>query len=331
MPEGPVLPRRRLGGGLDCAAVGLGCMGMSEFYGPADQAESVRTIQAAVDAGVTLFDTADVYGPFTNEELLGRALRGRRDRVLISTKAGQLRRADDPSFRGLDGSPEHIRRACEDSLRRLGVETVDLYVLHRVDRKVPVEETMGAMAGLVAAGKVRAVGLSEVRASTLRRAAAVHPVALVQSEYSLWSRDVEDEVLPALRELGAALVGYAPLGRGFLTGRLDVDALADDDYRRGLPRLRPENLGHNEKVLHALVRLAGEWGMTPAGLALAWVLAQGPDVVAITGTTSPTHLAENLAAAAVELSKEQLTALDREFPPGVAAGDRYASRATIDG
>ncbi|MET7685093.1 aldo/keto reductase [Streptomyces sp. NPDC005423] len=327
----PSLPRRRLGPALGASALGLGCMGMSEFYGAADQAESVRTVQAAVDAGITLFDTADVYGPFTNEKLLGRALRGRRDQVLISTKAGQLRRADDPAFRGLDGSPEHIRRACDASLERLGVSTIDVYVLHRVDREVPVEETVGAMADLVTAGKVRAIGLSEVRASTLRRAAAVHPVALVQSEYSLWSREVEEEVLPALRELGAGLVGYAPMGRGFLTGRLDVSRLDGDDYRRGLPRLRPENLGHNQELLSRLVRLADAWELAPAQLALAWVLSRGPDVVALSGTTRRVHLAENLRAATVTLTSGQLAELDAAFPPGAAAGDRYASRATIDG
>ncbi|MGW6741561.1 aldo/keto reductase [Streptomyces sp. NPDC055025] len=325
------MPRRRLGRELDCSAVGLGCMGMSEFYGVADRTEAIRTVRAAVDAGVTLFDTADVYGPFTNEQLLGEALRGRRDQVLISTKAGQLRSADDPGYRGLDGSPDHIRRACDASLERLGVDVIDLYLLHRVDRKVPIEETVGAMGGLVEAGKVRAIGLSEVRAATLRRAAAVHPVAVVQSEYSLWSRDIEDELLPALRDLGACLVGYAPLGRGFLTGRLDMALLREDDYRRGLPRLRPENIGHNEELLLRFVRLARAWDVTPAQLALAWVLARGPDVVALTGTTRRTHLAQNLAAAAITLTSGQVAELDALFPPGAAAGDRYASRATIDG
>ncbi|UED88005.1 aldo/keto reductase [Streptomyces profundus] len=329
-PAHPV-PRRRLGRELSSSAVALGCMGMSEFYGPADRTESIRTVQAAVDAGVTLFDTADVYGPFTNERLLGEALRGRRDQVLISTKAGQLRSADDPGYRGLDGSPGHIHRACDASLERLGVDVIDLYLLHRVDRKVPVEETVGAMADLVAAGKVRAIGLSEVRAATLRRAAAVHPVAVVQSEYSLWSRDVEDELLPALREVDAGLIGYAPLGRGFLTGRLDVARLADDDYRRGLPRLRPGNIDRNEELLLSFVRLARAWDMAPAQLALAWVLARGPNVVALTGTTRRSHLTQNLAAASIPLTPEQLTELDVLFPPGAAAGDRYANRTTIDG
>lgn len=324
-------PKPPPGGRLAPSAIGLGCMGMSEFYGAADRVESVRTIQAAVDSGVTLFDTADVYGPFTNERLLGEALRGRRERVLISTKAGQLRRADDPAFRGLDGSPQHIRDACDASLRRLGVETIDLYLLHRVDRQVPVEETFGAMAELVAAGKVRHIGLSEVRASTLRRAAAVHPVSAVQTEYSLWSREVEDEVLPALRDLGGLLIGYAPLGRGFLTGRLAVGRLTGDDYRRGLPRMRAENLGHNEALVARLVRLAEECGVTPAQLALAWALAQGPDVVPLVGTTRRGHLAENLAATRVRLTPERIARLEDAFPPDAAAGDRYASRATIDG
>ncbi|MET7900671.1 aldo/keto reductase [Streptomyces sp. NPDC005355] len=325
------VPRRRLGRDLSCSAVGLGCMGMSDFYGVADRAESIRTIQAAVDAGITLLDTADVYGPFSNERLLGEALRGRRDRVLVSTKAGQLRRADDPAYRGLDGSPEHIHRACDASLERLGVETIDLYLLHRVDRRVPVEDSIGAMAELVTAGKVRSIGLSEVRAATLRRAAAVHPVSVVQTEYSLWSREVEDEVLPALRELGGSLIAYAPLGRGFLTGRLDIAKLSNDDYRRGLPRLLPENLGRNEVLVRRLARLAEAWGLTPAQLALSWVLDRGDDVIALMGTTRRSHLAENLAAAAVTLTAAQTAELEAAFPADAAAGDRYASRATIDG
>jgi aryl-alcohol dehydrogenase-like predicted oxidoreductase len=315
------LPTRTLGP-LTVSALGLGCMGMSEFYGAADETESLATLRRALDLGVTFLDTSDAYGPHTNEELVGRAIAGRRDDVVLATKFGLVRDPGDPSKRGVDGRPEYVRAAAEGSLRRLGVETIDLYYQHRVDPDVPIEETVGAMAELVAEGKVRALGLSEAGAATIRRAHAVHPIAAVQSEYSLWSRDLEDAVLPALRELGIGLVAYSPLGRGFLTGAIrSLDDLDADDYRRASPRFVGDNFQKNLDLVDAITALAGDKGVTPAQLGLAWVLAQGGDVVPIPGTTRRTRLEENVGALDVTLSDAELEAIAQALPE--AAGDRY--------
>jgi len=317
------MQKRALGDGLRVSALGLGCMGMSEFYGARDDAESIATIHRALDLGITFLDTADMYGPFTNEALVGRALRGRRDGVVLATKFGIVR-GDDPRDRGLCGRPDYVRSACEGSLRRLGVDAIDLYYQHRVDPAVPIEESVGAMAELVAEGKVRHLGLSEAGPATLRRAAAVHPIAAVQTEYSLWSRDPEDEVLAACRELGIGFVAYSPLGRGFLTGRIrrfeDLDA---DDYRRHSPRFQGENFAKNLALVERIEALATEKGCTPSQLALAWVLARGSDIVAIPGTRRRPHLEENVAALEVSLSAEELAEIDRIAPAGAAAGARY--------
>jgi len=317
------MQERALGDGLRVSALGLGCMGMSEFYGARDDAESIATIHRALDLGITFLDTADMYGPFTNEALVGRALRGRRDGVVLATKFGIVR-GDDPRDRGLCGRPDYVRSACEGSLRRLGVDAIDLYYQHRVDPAVPIEESVGAMAELVAEGKVRHLGLSEAGPATLRRAAAVHPIAAVQTEYSLWSRDPEDEVLDACRELGIGFVAYSPLGRGFLTGRIrrfeDLDA---DDYRRHSPRFQGENFARNLALVERIEALATEKGCTPSQLALAWVLARGSDIVPIPGTRRRPHLEENVAALEVSLSAEELAEIDRIAPAGAAAGARY--------
>lgn len=318
-------------GGLTSAPIALGCMGMSEFYGTADQTECVRTIHEAIERGVTLFDTADVYGPFTNEQLLGRAIAGRREDVTLMTKAGQLRKADDPAFRGLCGRPEHITRSCDESLRRLNTDWIDVYVLHRVDPATPVEETVGAMADLVTVGKVRYLGLSEVRPATLRRAHAIHDIALLQTEYSLWSRDVEPETLAELRTLGIGLVAYAPLGRGFLTGCLVPGELPTGDYRLSLPRFQKENYEHNARLVAVIAELAIEWSMSPAQLAISWLLHQGDDIVTLVGTTSRAHLRDNLGAIGHRMDQQRVDRLNSIFVPGAAHGDRYASRRTIDG
>jgi aryl-alcohol dehydrogenase-like predicted oxidoreductase len=298
-------------------------MGMSEFYGPRDEAEAIATLHRALDLGLDFLDTADMYGPFTNEELVGRAVRGRRDRVVLATKFGIVRGAE-PHVRGLDGSPGYVRQACEGSLRRLGVETIDLYYLHRVDPAVPIEDTVGAMAELVRAGKVRFLGLSEVAPDTLRRASRVHPIAALQSEYSLWSRDPEDGVLDACRELGIGFVAYSPLGRGFLTGSIRrFEDLAQDDFRRHSPRFQGANFDKNLELVRHIEEMAGEKGCTPAQLALAWVLSRGRDVVPIPGTKRRAYLEENVAALEVELTREDLGRIDEVAPRGVAAGDRY--------
>jgi aryl-alcohol dehydrogenase-like predicted oxidoreductase len=323
-----MMEERALGsGGLRVSALGLGCMGMSEFYGEGDEDESLATIARALDLGVTLLDTADIYGPYTNEELVGKAIRGRRDRVVIATKFGIVR-SEDPAFRGINGRPEYVRRACEASLKRLGTDHIDLYYQHRVDTDVPIEETVGAMARLVEDGKVRFLGLSEAGPETIRRAHAEHPIAALQTEYSLWSREPEDEILPVVRELGIGFVPYSPLGRGFLTGRFrTVDDLPEDDYRRHSPRFQGENFARNLELVARIEEIARTRGCTPAQLALAWVLAQGMDVVPIPGTKRRKYLEENLGAVRVELTPDDLARIDEMAPQGVAAGARYPESA----
>jgi aryl-alcohol dehydrogenase-like predicted oxidoreductase len=315
---------RKLGTqGLAVPAIGLGCMGMSDFYGPTDEAESVATLHRALALGVTFLDTADMYGPFKNEELLGRALAGKRNQVVLATKFGN-RRGPDGAFLGVCGTPDYVRQACDASLKRLGVEVIDLYYQHRVDPAVPIEETVGAMAGLVKAGKVRFLGLSEAGPATIRRAHAVHPISALQTEYSLWTRDPEAEILPTLRALGIGFVPYSPLGRGFLTGRFrSPDDLPAGDWRRMNPRFQGENFQRNLALVAQVQELAREKGCTPAQLALAWVLSRGKDVVPIPGTKRRVTLEENAAAAAVVLSPADLARIEAVAPPGVAAGTRY--------
>ena len=323
---------RRLGSqGLEVSAVGLGCMGMSEFYGATDEDEAVATIHRALELGVTLIDTADIYGPFTNERLVGRAVAGRRDAVVLATKFGNVRR-EDGSWVGIDGRPEYVQSACDASLKRLGVEHIDLYYQHRVDKKVPIEETVGAMAELVQAGKVRHIGLSEASPETIRRAHAVHPITALQTEYSLWSRDPEERLLPTVRQLGIGFVAYAPIGRGFLSGRFrSPDDVGDEgDFRSRHPRFQGDNFRRNRELLERLEALAAEKGVTPAQLALAWVLHQGDDIVPIPGTKHRTYLQENVAAVEIELSEEDLARIDEAAPHGVTAGDRYADMSNID-
>jgi aryl-alcohol dehydrogenase-like predicted oxidoreductase len=317
------MEQRTLGDGLRVSALGLGCMGMSQSYGPADDQESVATIHRALELGMTFLDTADSYGPFTNERLVGRAIAGRRDEVVLATKFGNERRADG-SWVGINGRPEYVRRACDASLERLGVDHIDLYYQHRVDTSVPVEETWGAMAELVAAGKVRYLGISEAAPGTVRRAHAVHPITAGQYEYSLFSRDPEEGLLATLRELGIGLVAYSPLGRGFLSGQIkSPDDFAEDDFRRDHPRFTGENFTRNLDLVERVRELAAGKGVTPSQLAIAWVLAQGDDIVPIPGTKRRSYLEENAGALDVRLSPEDLAAIDEVAPRGAVAGERY--------
>jgi aryl-alcohol dehydrogenase-like predicted oxidoreductase len=317
------MEQRTLGGqGLVVSALGLGCMGMSQSYGPGDDQESVATIHRALDLGMTFLDTADVYGPYTNERLVGRAIAGRRDEVVLATKFGNQRL--DDGRRVVNGKPDYVRQACDASLERLGVDHIDLYYQHRVDRSVPVEDTWGAMAELVQAGKVRYLGISEAAPATVRRAHAVHPVSAGQYEWSLFTRDLEDEVLPALRELGIGVVAYSPLGRGFLSGRItSPDDFGEDDFRRNHPRFTGENFARNLELVDRVRELAASKGATPSQLAIAWVLAQGDDVVPIPGTKRRSYLEENLGALDVELTSEDLAAIEEVTPRGSVAGARY--------
>ena len=322
---------RQLGSqGLIVSELGLGCMGMSEFYSGGDETESIATLHRALELGVTLLDTADMYGPHTNEQLIGQAIKDCRDRVIVATKFGILR-GEDKSFRGVNGSPDYVHQACDASLQRLGTDYIDLYYQHRVDPNVPIEETVGAMAELVQQGKVRYIGLSEAAPATIRRAHQVYPITALQTEYSLWSRDPEDEILATIRELGIGFVAYSPLGRGFLSGQImSLDDLAADDYRRYSPRFQGENFNKNLQLVQAVQEIATEKGVTPGQLAIAWLLAQGNDIVPIPGTKRRTYLEENVAAVEITLTQAELQRIDEVAPKSIAAGDRYPDMSSVN-
>jgi aryl-alcohol dehydrogenase-like predicted oxidoreductase len=325
------MKRKRLGGqGLEVSALGLGCMGMSEFYGASNESEAIATIQRALDLGVTLLDTADMYGPFANERLVGKAIAARRNEVQLATKFGNERRADG-SWVGINGRPEYVHAACDASLERLGIETIDLYYQHRVDANVPIEETVGAMAELVEAGKVRYLGLSEAAPATIRRAHAVHPITALQTEYSLWTRDVEKEILPIVRELRIGFVAYSPLGRGFLSAQIRrPEDLKEGDFRAHNPRFQEGNVESNLKLVDRIAEIAAEKKVAPAQLALAWLLAQGDDIVPIPGTTNISHLEQNLAALSIELDEGDLARIEKAFPRGATSGERYPDMSTVN-
>jgi aryl-alcohol dehydrogenase-like predicted oxidoreductase len=324
------MKHRTLGNSLQVSAIGLGCMGMSEFYGTSNDTQSIDVIHRALDLGVSFLDTADMYGPFTNEKLVGRAIKGRRAQVVIATKFGNERNPDG-SWVGINGRPDYVKNACDASLQRLGVDHIDLYYQHRVDANTPIEDTIGAMADLVRAGKVLHLGMSEAAPKTIRRAAKVHKITALQTEYSLWSREPEDEILPVVRELGIGFVAYSPLGRGFLSGRIkSVEDLEENDYRRSNPRFKGANFQKNLDLVKRIEEIAREKGVTPSQLALAWLLTRGDDIVPIPGSRTRKHLEENVSAADIQFSKSDLARIDEAAPLGVAAGDRYPDMSRVN-